>query len=153
PLEHARRLGVDPLLFALTRLAAQLARQRGVELGLLGDVDLSAEEALTGLRLVDLDTLELPAEESPPLTFADPHQQPLLRDLLALAGENRRLRNAPRLAALEGELDDLHAALGEQVRGESERLRAAKLSGLAEFAAGASHEINNPLAVISGQAQ
>jgi signal transduction histidine kinase len=153
PLEHARRLGVDPQLFALTRLAVWLARQRGVEMGLLGDCELNAEEALTGLRLVDLDAVELPAEESPPLAFADPHQQPLLRDLLALASENRRLRNAPRLAALEGELDDLHAALGEQVRGEAERLRAAKLSGLAEFAAGASHEINNPLAVISGQAQ
>jgi hypothetical protein len=31
PLEHARRFGVDPALFALTRLAVQLARQRGVE--------------------------------------------------------------------------------------------------------------------------
>src|SRR5262249_17749102 len=32
-------------------------------------------------------------------------------------------------------------------------LRTAKLNTLAEFAAGAGHEINNPLAVISGQAQ
>ena len=40
-----------------------------------------------------------------------------------------------------------------QARGEAERLRQAKLSALAEFAAGAGHEINNPLAVISGQAQ
>ena len=34
-----------------------------------------------------------------------------------------------------------------------ERLQTSKLSALAEFAAGAGHEINNPLAVISGQAQ
>jgi signal transduction histidine kinase len=34
-----------------------------------------------------------------------------------------------------------------------ERLRALKLHALAEFAAGAAHEVNNPLAVISGQAQ
>lgn len=32
-------------------------------------------------------------------------------------------------------------------------LRDAKLAGLAEFAAGASHEINNPLAVIAGHTQ
>ena len=32
-------------------------------------------------------------------------------------------------------------------------MRLAKLAALAEFAAGAGHEINNPLAVISGQAQ
>ncbi|MES1213816.1 MAG: ATP-binding protein, partial [Singulisphaera sp.] len=34
-----------------------------------------------------------------------------------------------------------------------ERLEAEKLEALAEFAAGAGHEINNPLAVISGRAQ
>ena len=32
-------------------------------------------------------------------------------------------------------------------------LLRAKLEALAEFAAGAGHEINNPLAVISGRAQ
>lgn len=34
-----------------------------------------------------------------------------------------------------------------------ERLEAEKLEAMAEFAAGAGHEINNPLAVISGRAQ
>jgi signal transduction histidine kinase len=38
-------------------------------------------------------------------------------------------------------------------REDEERLRDLKLRGLAELAAGAAHEINNPLAVISGQAQ
>src|SRR5262249_15225166 len=36
---------------------------------------------------------------------------------------------------------------------QAENLRSQKLAALAEFAAGAGHEINNPLAVISGQAQ
>jgi signal transduction histidine kinase len=36
---------------------------------------------------------------------------------------------------------------------EEERTRAAKLDALAEFAAGAGHELNNPLAVIVGRAQ
>ncbi|MGC3972649.1 MAG: histidine kinase dimerization/phospho-acceptor domain-containing protein [Pirellulales bacterium] len=35
----------------------------------------------------------------------------------------------------------------------NEELECAKLEALAEFAAGAGHEINNPLAVISGRAQ
>ncbi len=36
---------------------------------------------------------------------------------------------------------------------EEDRLREAKLRSLAEFAAGAAHEINNPLAIISSQVQ
>jgi signal transduction histidine kinase len=153
PLEHARRFGVDPCLFSLTRLAVHLGRQRGVELGLSGLGDLTTEESLLGVRLSDFDRFGCVSDEAVPAPGCDPYQQPLLRDLLALAIENRRLRDVPRVARLEGELDCLHALLGEQVRGESDRLRSAKLSGLAEFAAGASHEINNPLAVISGQAQ
>jgi signal transduction histidine kinase len=153
PLEHARRFVGEPALFALTRLAVQLARERGVELGLTDPADLSAEEEAAGVRLAEVDPGAWPTEDSPALAWSDPYRQPLLPDLLALAIDNRRLRDAPRVARLETELDGLHALLGEQVRGEAERLRSAKLSGLAEFAAGASHEINNPLAVISGQAQ
>ena len=42
----------------------------------------------------------------------------------------------------------------EQLRAErEERLEQEKLASLAEFAAGAGHEINNPLAVIYGRAQ
>lgn len=40
-----------------------------------------------------------------------------------------------------------------QAHAESTQLRDLKLRGLAELAAGAAHEINNPLAVILGQAQ
>jgi signal transduction histidine kinase len=39
------------------------------------------------------------------------------------------------------------------VKAEEERLRQAKLDALGEFAAGAGHELNNPLAVIVGRAQ
>jgi len=46
------------------------------------------------------------------------------------------------------------SAAGDSQAGNFEtRLLAAKLESLAEFAAGAGHEINNPLAVISGRAQ
>ncbi|MFO0821555.1 MAG: HAMP domain-containing sensor histidine kinase [Gemmataceae bacterium] len=91
-----------------------------------------------------------PAPSSLP---ADPHRVPLIRNLLKLAAESRR-RNGPALVArLEEHVDQLHniaADLGGQV---GERLRDAKLAGLAELAAGAGHEINNPLAVISSNAQ
>ena len=52
----------------------------------------------------------------------------------------------PQLAAKIGRL----AALETQFQ---QTLEAEKLASLAEFAAGAGHEINNPLAVISGRAQ
>ena len=41
----------------------------------------------------------------------------------------------------------------DRVATEEPRLRQAKLAALAEFAAGAGHELNNPLAVIVGRAQ
>src|SRR5205814_5448863 len=44
-------------------------------------------------------------------------------------------------------------ALRARVEGQGGDLRRAKLEALAEFAAGAGHELNNPLAVIQGRAQ
>jgi len=54
---------------------------------------------------------------------------------------------------LEGHLRDALWAHRRQNEGEVLRLRKAKLAALAEFAAGAGHELNNPLAVIVGRAQ
>lgn len=63
-------------------------------------------------------------------------------------------------AALVAERARLHARLESVVRAhrdrlanEEPRLRQSKLDALAEFAAGAGHELNNPLAVIVGRAQ
>jgi signal transduction histidine kinase len=153
PLEQARRLGADPALFAVVRLAADLACAAGHDLGLTGGTDLAEEEQLLGLRREDVRAC--PVDEGPPagLVWDDPYRQGLLTDLLAVAADNARLRQAPLVARLEREADDLHEALREKVRGEAERLRQSKLAALAEFSAGAGHEINNPLAVISGQAQ
>src|SRR5207237_955314 len=90
-----------------------------------------------------------------------PRRRGLPAGLPAMAGslgrpagaENRRLRDGPTLHRVEAEADTLADALQEVRAEERERLRAQKLASLAEFAAGAGHEINNPLAVISGQAQ
>jgi signal transduction histidine kinase len=72
---------------------------------------------------------------------------------LGLAAENVRLRADAVLAKLENEHDQLFELMRGGRPSEEERLRSMKLEALAEFAAGAAHEINNPLAVISGQAQ
>lgn len=140
--ELARHFGPDPTLLSCVRRAVEEARAGGVDLGLAGP------EVRKG-----------PA--GPPAALAEPearvwespYRPPLLRDLLVMAAENRRLREAAHGVRLEREVDQLHQALEEQTAGEEGRLKAGKLDALAEFAAGAGHEINNPLAVISGQAQ
>jgi two-component system NtrC family sensor kinase len=67
--------------------------------------------------------------------------------------EKRRLEEGPTGESLELEVDRLQEALLAQRASEAERLRCMKLRSVAELAAGAGHEINNPLAVISGQSQ
>jgi two-component system, NtrC family, sensor kinase len=156
--EAALGLGADPDLFRIVQLAVILAQRQGVSLHLhVGGEPLALAENLTipecelasseqGIQAWKTETGGSPAE-SPPVDMS------LLRDLLGLAVENRKLTNATILQALEQEVDQLHRAFVAQTAGEQARLHALKLSALAEFAAGAGHEINNPLAVISGQAQ
>jgi two-component system NtrC family sensor kinase len=172
PAELAQTFRADPVLFPLTRLAIEEARRRGVDLGLGNGAFAAADRAALLLpEGQDLDSgvgvggaessrrtvsLQVVLEDSAPPTLdfsLPPRDVPLLRDLLGAAAENRCLREQPLHAHLEQEIDALHRALEEQVHGEAQRLQCGKLSALAEFAAGAGHEINNPLAVISGQAQ
>ncbi|MGC8641225.1 MAG: ATP-binding protein [Isosphaeraceae bacterium] len=54
---------------------------------------------------------------------------------------------------LETRLQAVSSAVRDHSATEESRLRDAKLDALAEFAAGAGHELNNPLAVIVGRAQ
>src|SRR5262249_58131215 len=71
-------------------------------------------------------------------------------------GERRSVRGlAERLSGAADSISDSAAEERETVRVDvyAERVQAAKLAAVAEFAAGASHEINNPLAVISGHSQ
>jgi signal transduction histidine kinase len=156
PPAHARRFGVPAGLFSVVRLAVLAARDAQIDLGLLGpDVCPAEDEAAAGVPLSALGVQDLLAggPAGGPPGRPSPYHESLLPALLASAIDNRRLRQAPLVARLEQEIDGLHAALGEQVGGEAGRLRSAKLTALAELAAGAGHEINNPLAVISGQAQ
>jgi signal transduction histidine kinase len=88
-----------------------------------------------------------------PTEWQSPWEVPLLPDLLKMASENRRLTGKASFDRLESELDTLHQALTDQHAREAQHLHIHKLTSLAELAAGAGHEINNPLAVISGRAQ
>jgi signal transduction histidine kinase len=147
--------GADPILFRLARLA--VAGTAGAGLHLAADVSTFTEEDRTVLGLtseVCAATEGAGAEDpAPAQAWQDPHGVPLLRDLLGAAAENRRLRARVLHTRLEDEVDHLHRALGSQAREQERRVRDGRLEALAEFAAGAGHEINNPLAVISGQAQ
>jgi signal transduction histidine kinase len=158
PVGYAQLLGADPDLFLIVQLAVGLVQRHGQGLDLA--VATGPEQCAEMLKVIPSELLEIERgmsvfldPEPVAMTWQAPADQPLLRDLLLLAAENRRLRQAPGLASVEDDLDHLHRALHEQLAGERKRLEALKLSGLAEFAAGAGHEINNPLAVISGQAQ
>jgi signal transduction histidine kinase len=153
PCLMAQTFRADPVLFPLTRLAIDEARKHGFDLALC-DRAFCAEDraALLIPEGQDLDCGRRVERAALPV-WQEPRDLPLLRDVLELAAQNRRLREQSLHEHLEHEVDALHRALEEQVHGEARRLQTGKLTSLAEFAAGAGHEINNPLAVISGQAQ
>lgn len=150
PADAARDLGADEDLFHLTRVAVGVALRGGPELGLVDAAGVADSAAVLG---VEPAAFAAESSENLPHPRENPQAQPLLRDLLTAAVENRRLRSSPRQDRLEDEADALHRALAEEVRSQASRLQEEKLTALAEFAAGAGHEINNPLAVILGQAQ
>jgi two-component system, NtrC family, sensor kinase len=74
-------------------------------------------------------------------------------DFLRLALAHRRTAQFAECERLQVKVDALHDVAQRQRSHEGQRLQEMKLEALAELAAGAGHEINNPLAVISGQAQ
>jgi signal transduction histidine kinase len=84
---------------------------------------------------------------------SNPYQEPLLPDLLATAEKLYRRDAAAEVRRLESELDRVFEAFRDHVAGEAARLQDRKLTAMAELAAGAGHEINTPLAIISGQSQ
>jgi signal transduction histidine kinase len=155
--QAAHNLGADLTLFCIVQLAVALVQEAGSPLRLRPGVDTDANACELGISEEQRQALDARARSvlTTPTTapWNAAGNDPLLRELLLLALENRRLAEAPVLRMLEADTDALHHALRVQHATEEERLKARKLSALAEFAAGAGHEINNPLAVISGQAQ
>ncbi|MBA4187424.1 MAG: hypothetical protein C0467_05330 [Planctomycetaceae bacterium] len=158
PMRVAAHLASHRDIFAIVQLAVLEAEAQGPTLGLTHGADRA--EVLDYLHLDEQSMRDVVASLPEPIVHVevsnqpnDPYRIPLLRNLLKMAAESRR-RNGPALIArLEEHVDQLHgvaAELGDQV---GDRLWEAKLVALAELAAGAGHEINNPLAVISTNAQ
>lgn len=154
----AQGLDIDLGLLGVVQGAIALVDQLGQGLNL--KIAISLHEVMALLKLAPADQQELSAEvlQAPVAELCagpwrSPYSDPLLPELLLLAAENKRLRENNALEDLEREHDRLHRLLERRQEDAGGRLHALKLEALAEFAAGAAHEINNPLAVISGQAQ
>jgi signal transduction histidine kinase len=153
PVFVARSLGVDGVLLALTRAALLQAQGQSLNLGLASSLYAEEDEALLDSVGVSRQWPVSPATPAALEPWQDPRQAPFLRPVLQLAADNRRLQSASALLGLEQEVDQMQALLEQQLHSETQRLQASKLDALAELAAGAGHEINNPLAVICGEAQ
>ena len=152
PTSDAVKLGAPADLFRVVRAAVAVTEQTGTPFGLT-EPGLADDHAPTELFLLAAKLaarLPTPAAYRPAMP---PKPVGLYVRLLRLSALSRRSQAAVWLAAAEDRVDQLTQLLGE-LRGEFDfELRDAKLAGLAEFAAGAGHEINNPLAIISGNAQ
>ncbi|HZZ79154.1 MAG TPA: ATP-binding protein, partial [Gemmataceae bacterium] len=151
----AERLGAEPRLVRIVQLAILATQTRGIGLGLVVGADMDELTRELGISSKDFDAAvaSVLQAEVPAWTWDEHTEHTLLPELLQLALENRRLKDSASIERLHTEIDLMQDALTRQCAGEKDRLQVAKLSALAEFAAGAGHEINNPLAVISGQAQ
>jgi two-component system, NtrC family, sensor kinase len=142
----ARRFGGDPKLQALIQIAVVLAEQAEARLYVADEFDLTPALAELELRSTDLDRVR---ERYAAEADLDRWLNREWRDPRSVAGLVERLVGPIGKPALR-EIDEEPTALLDV---HDEHMRAAKLSAVAEFAAGASHEINNPLAVISGHSQ
>lgn len=155
--DSIQSLGGNPELVATVRVAIELAQRSGQRLRLLTRSHLDDDLRNLGLDADDFPAIESRFRESDTgeylsRTWQDPRDVPLLSDLLqACLGD--RLLCGPDTEAVEREVDQLHVLVHQQERSEQCRLEDSRIASLAEFAAGAAHEINNPLAVISGQSQ
>jgi signal transduction histidine kinase len=100
------------------------------------------------------DARALTGEASPLAVFAFPSTSEVIGGVLLYSSEPLELPAEPcqQFAAWSGQLAD-QAMLLEQRAPDGRQIEAAKAAALAEFAAGAGHEINNPLATIAGRVQ
>lgn len=142
----ADRVGGLARLHAVVHTAIALAEEFETPLGISGEFNPSEAHAELMLRSADIETIRTRYAGSR-------HRVQLLRRDWQNPLESPGLANKLEDAAdrlLEAETDSQTLPFTQAA---DEQFHSAKLEALAEFAAGASHEINTPLAVISANSQ
>ncbi|OWK47495.1 ATP-binding protein [Fimbriiglobus ruber] len=156
PSEDAARVGAPDGLFRVVRAAVAAAELRTGKHALTDPRSGFERDAVYARAGEIADRLSVVADvvaaPTAPQTLPPAPRWALIR-LLRASAQARRATGSVWLAEAEGRIDHLTAALADLRSEFDTELRDAKLASVAEFAAGASHEINNPLAVISGHAQ
>ncbi len=154
-VDVAERLGADKRLFAIVQLAIASLQEQGE--GLQLKIGTPSAELCALLQLSPEETRSLATDtlnaKLPPTSWRCLAETPLAADFVRLALEQRRRDDSQWIERLQQDVDRLQGVLAQLYGDEQSRLQEMKVASLAEFAAGAGHEINNPLAVISGQAQ
>lgn len=143
----ADRVGGLASLHAIVQTAISLAEQLETPLGLSEEFDVVEAHSLLNLRSSDLETIRaryLHTAANQRLYHRE-WQHPLV--IPALTRELEKAAN--RIERRDQSRETLLFPTPQQ---ETDG-HAAKMEALAEFSAGASHEINNPLAVISAHSQ
>jgi signal transduction histidine kinase len=140
------QLGSHSELFALVRAAESALVAQWPEFR-----PYAAERTILDESLLALAQDSATLGESVP--EATPVETRLLARLLRTAAKARQRSASVLVSQLEDQLDAVAAELAQLQSAFDRTLRDAKLNALAEFTAGASHEINNPLAVIAGNVQ
>jgi len=146
PLDAVVALGADAELFRIVRTAEAVLRSRHPEYQpFLGTDDWHDDELTPIAEQVPVENSTVAVEES---------IEPKMLARLLRATARARQRSAQQLVQeLEQTVDTLTDELTQIHREFDRKLRDAKLHAMAEFTAGASHEINNPLAGIAGNVQ
>ncbi|HET6572050.1 MAG TPA: HAMP domain-containing sensor histidine kinase [Fimbriiglobus sp.] len=147
----AAAVGAPDGLFRIVQFAVAAAEATIGQLGLTGDgvLDRGGPLAADALALAE----SAVARQSPHHVQVRDVPAWVIARLLRTTAQARRATGAVWLAESEARVDRLADELTRLRADFQSRVRDSRLEGLAEFAAGASHEINNPLAVIRGHAQ
>jgi signal transduction histidine kinase len=151
PAEVAESLGADPAIFRAVQAAVGAAERAILDLRLAPNADPDLVDRAAEI-LHDHPHDPLPARFGVEWD-TDPRANPLVTPLLKAKAETRKTMRFAPLGRAEAEIDTLRDLLAEAHERFSHTVQEAKLTALAELAAGAGHEINNPLAVISGHCQ
>jgi two-component system NtrC family sensor kinase len=148
--EDAVAAGALDGLFRVVQTAVAAAER------VVGSIGLTDPSTADVYQPLFSESVALAEDASKKCNYGEQHQQvpiKLLIRLLRATAQARRASGTFLLADCESQIDHLTGALAELRADIGTRVRDAKLASLAEFAAGASHEINNPIAVIRGHAQ